>query len=242
MSDMERFKKLKVKRTSDLAVEAIWDLIHSGELHPGEKLPPEKELAKRFGISMTSLREALQKLESYGHITKKWGKGGGSIVLDVTENPGLEIAAKKLMLQRFTIENINEAISVFGQLIYKIAMERISDEEILKLKKLCEQQRKEFQTHNGSVLGWKFSIEVSKTLNNPVLASMLEYLMLLLMQKEFSLGIDDIGSTDQVIEYNRKAVDFTETIVEAFETKNPKLIEQATTMMNNQLLLFSEFE
>lgn len=36
---MERYKPIKAKKTSDLAVEAIWELIHTGELNPGDKLP-----------------------------------------------------------------------------------------------------------------------------------------------------------------------------------------------------------
>ena len=51
------------------------DLISSGELRPGERLPPERELAERFGASRSSLRPVMKVLESVGVILQKVGDG-----------------------------------------------------------------------------------------------------------------------------------------------------------------------
>ncbi len=51
------------------------DLISRGALQPGEKLPPERELAQRFGVSRSSLRSALKVLDVMGVLTQRVGDG-----------------------------------------------------------------------------------------------------------------------------------------------------------------------
>jgi GntR family transcriptional regulator, transcriptional repressor for pyruvate dehydrogenase complex len=54
---------------------SIGDLLASGELRPGERIPPERELAERFGASRSSLRPAMKVLESVGVIEQRVGDG-----------------------------------------------------------------------------------------------------------------------------------------------------------------------
>lgn len=61
-------------------------MIFSGELGPGERLPPERLLSEHLGISRVPLREALKSLESAGFIRTTVGAKGGSRVSDA---PGL---------------------------------------------------------------------------------------------------------------------------------------------------------
>jgi GntR family transcriptional repressor for pyruvate dehydrogenase complex len=51
------------------------ELIASGEIRPGERLPPERELAQRFGTSRSSLRPIMKMLESVGVISQRVGDG-----------------------------------------------------------------------------------------------------------------------------------------------------------------------
>ena len=65
---------------SDSAVHYLRSLIFTGELGPGDRLPPERELAERLGISRITLRLALKSLESTGFIVTTRGARGGSRV------------------------------------------------------------------------------------------------------------------------------------------------------------------
>jgi GntR family transcriptional repressor for pyruvate dehydrogenase complex len=51
------------------------DLISERVLQPGMKLPPERELAPKFGVSRSSLRHALKVLETMGVVTQRVGDG-----------------------------------------------------------------------------------------------------------------------------------------------------------------------
>src|ERR1700733_14947390 len=56
-------------------LEKIKHLISSGSVTPGGKFPPERELAKEFGVNRGSLRQALKVLEIMGVITQRVGDG-----------------------------------------------------------------------------------------------------------------------------------------------------------------------
>ena len=67
---------------SDSAVRFLRAMIFSGELGPGDRLPPERDLGARLGISRMTLRLALKALESTGYIVTTRGSHGGSRVAD----------------------------------------------------------------------------------------------------------------------------------------------------------------
>lgn len=71
-------QKLIPQKLSDIILAQLEELIIEGSLQPGEKLLPERELAKQFEVSRPSLREAIQKLEVKGLVTRK--QGGGTFV------------------------------------------------------------------------------------------------------------------------------------------------------------------
>lgn len=75
--------KIKAAKLSDVILEQLENMILEGSLAPGEKLPPERELAKQFEVSRPSLREAIQKLEARGLVTRR--QGGGTYVKNQLE-------------------------------------------------------------------------------------------------------------------------------------------------------------
>lgn len=65
-------------KTEDLTTRLLASfrsLISSGEIKPGSKLPPERELAKRFGASRSSLRPVMKMLENVGVLSQRVGDG-----------------------------------------------------------------------------------------------------------------------------------------------------------------------
>ncbi|REL31925.1 pyruvate dehydrogenase complex transcriptional repressor PdhR [Thalassotalea euphylliae] len=72
--------KTKQPKLSDVILAQLEQMIVEGSLKSGQKLPPERELAAQFEVSRPSLREAIQKLEVKGLVTRK--QGGGTFVTD----------------------------------------------------------------------------------------------------------------------------------------------------------------
>ncbi len=69
------FQKVQPEKLSHSVVRQIEQLILRGILRPGERLPAERELAERLGVSRPSLREALADLQEKGLLTSRAGAG-----------------------------------------------------------------------------------------------------------------------------------------------------------------------
>ncbi len=78
-----KFQPIKPKKVSTQIADQIRASILSGDFSPGDKLPPERELAESFGVSRPSVREALNALASAGLVRSN--QGGGTIVLSLVE-------------------------------------------------------------------------------------------------------------------------------------------------------------
>lgn len=69
------FRPVQPERLASAVVRQIEELILRGLLRPGERLPSERELSEKLGVSRPSLREALAELQSRGLLTTKAGSG-----------------------------------------------------------------------------------------------------------------------------------------------------------------------
>ena len=69
--EFHTFKSVKHTKVSDEIVHQVKTLISDGKLKPGDRLPPERELIKEFGVSRPSLREALNTLVAIGFLEVK---------------------------------------------------------------------------------------------------------------------------------------------------------------------------
>ncbi|MDG4598234.1 MAG: GntR family transcriptional regulator [Candidatus Contendobacter sp.] len=76
-----QFETINPPKVSDAIVSQIEQLILEGVLKPGERLPPERELAQQLNVSRPSLREAITTLKSRGLLQSR--RGGGNFVVDV---------------------------------------------------------------------------------------------------------------------------------------------------------------
>jgi GntR family transcriptional repressor for pyruvate dehydrogenase complex len=107
------------KRAFEVVIDHLRDLMAEGELKPGDKLPAERELAQRFGVSRTSAREALRVLETLGVVTIRPGAEHGatltrevdgaftstlSLLLDLRHISPAEVVELRLMLESWAAQ------------------------------------------------------------------------------------------------------------------------------------------
>ena len=74
------FEPVATRRTFEEAVEQIAEKVKAGELHVGDRLPSERELAARMRISRPTLREAVKVLAEAGVLEVRRGQAGGIFV------------------------------------------------------------------------------------------------------------------------------------------------------------------
>lgn len=81
MAESPTFQPVRPVRLSQRIVEQIEDMLASGTLRPGQRLPSERDLVLQFGASRSTVREALRVLESHGVVRSRAGDPQGPEVL-----------------------------------------------------------------------------------------------------------------------------------------------------------------
>lgn len=99
----------RVRKVHQVAAEQLRKRILSGELRPGDRLPPEEQLTAELDIARTTLREALRVLESQGLLRIQRGRRGGPIVTHPDLQPAATALAISLRLQATTVGDLADA-------------------------------------------------------------------------------------------------------------------------------------
>lgn len=86
---MENIRPIRRPSVGEMVSDQLKEFLLDGRWKPGEKIPSENELAKSFGVSRVTIREALLRLASLGLLESRFG--GGTYVREIT--PGLNMNA-----------------------------------------------------------------------------------------------------------------------------------------------------
>ena len=122
------FKEVRVEKVSDKIVTQLIDLITEGQLAPGEKLPSERRLTELFGVGRSSLREALNTLETLGFIQIK--KRKGNYVKSMDSAMPLNPLKKIMQTDQKRIVELYEVRRSIEQSSAREAAERRTDEDL----------------------------------------------------------------------------------------------------------------
>lgn len=85
-------------RLADQVVSILLDAVLDGQISPGSKLPPERELAAELDVNRTSLRQAIARLEQMGVVAARQGRG--TVVLDPRESSDSALMAHLVVRDR----------------------------------------------------------------------------------------------------------------------------------------------
>ena len=130
------FKNLNSEKNGSTAEEVVTrlrDMIHSGELRSGDRLPPERDLARYLGVSRPTLRAGIRSLSTVGILQSR--QGAGTFVADAEESPTLDSSALRMLsaLHGFTSDEMFEARLALEMSIAAMAASRASSEQLTLL-------------------------------------------------------------------------------------------------------------
>jgi GntR family transcriptional regulator, transcriptional repressor for pyruvate dehydrogenase complex len=117
---------------SELVAQRLLGLIQSGNLRPGQQLPPERELAETLNVSRPSLREALRALSLLGVLRIR--QGGGVFVSALDPEALLGPLHFFISLDEGNIENLFEARIVVESAITGLAAVNIKKADLDRLR------------------------------------------------------------------------------------------------------------
>jgi GntR family transcriptional regulator, transcriptional repressor for pyruvate dehydrogenase complex len=122
-------------------IDRIREMICSGELAPGDRLPPERKLAEAFGVSRNSLRQAFQALAERRIIESRQGDGT-YLLATIDAAFSSDVIVDAISEQSGFLHDILEFRRIIEPQIAAWAAQRITPESLDRLKILvCDQQR-----------------------------------------------------------------------------------------------------
>jgi GntR family transcriptional repressor for pyruvate dehydrogenase complex len=125
-------------RISDAITHQIRTAILERRLKPGDRLPNERDLAERFGVSRVTVRDALRTLEAGGLLEIRVGASGGPFVTAPSTGMVGQGIFHMLALSKVDPDEIAEARVILELGTVTLAVERATDEDIAELRQLCE--------------------------------------------------------------------------------------------------------
>lgn len=131
---------VKRSRIYEHIVEQIHALIREGRWAPGDQIPPERELAERFRVSRTSVREALRALEMQGVIDSR--QGGGTFVRTADKETLVPPLAAAILRGQRELAEVLEVRELIEPGIARLAAVRANAEHVAELETLLDKQRK----------------------------------------------------------------------------------------------------
>ncbi len=97
--------------TFELVLRHVEERLTSGDLRPGDRLPPERELAVQLGAGRQSVREALRVLQAQGVIRSQVGTGNdsGTVVVPAPARALTRLLRVHLAVDSFPVQDVTEA-------------------------------------------------------------------------------------------------------------------------------------
>ncbi|GBD25968.1 HTH-type transcriptional regulator Mce2R [bacterium HR30] len=129
------FRPAQRRRLHEEVAEQLRDAILEGHYRAGDKLPTERDLATRFGVNRTSVREAIKILESWGLVVARQGDG---IIVQPLVEASLDLIGPMIFrrghIDTDLLREMQEVVSVVLYEMARVAVERVQEEHLRELK------------------------------------------------------------------------------------------------------------
>jgi GntR family transcriptional regulator, transcriptional repressor for pyruvate dehydrogenase complex len=172
----------KAGSTAEIVLRQIRNMIESGELKPGGRLPAERDLAKRFGMSRASLRAALHSVAGMGLL--QFRHGSGTYIQEgppVLHDGPLSLLAR---LHGFTNDEMFEARRHLEVGVAAMAAERASVADLAAMRAEISGMTSALRRPQQYLLhDMRFHRTVAKASGNPILAALVELISTILYQQ-----------------------------------------------------------
>ncbi|MDX6371534.1 MAG: GntR family transcriptional regulator, transcriptional repressor for pyruvate dehydrogenase complex [Nocardioidaceae bacterium] len=191
---------------TDEAIVKIKEMLLSGELGPGDRLPPEKELSDRLGLSRNSLREAVKALELIRVLDVRQGDGTYVTSLE----PRLLLEAMSFVVDLHQDQSVLDLLEVRRLLepaAAAMATLKASAEDLERLTEMLDEVGAETSVESLVAHDVKFHGFISDLSGNGYLSTLLESLSGRTLRARIWRGLTEESSVERTLAEHRAIVD-----------------------------------
>lgn len=210
------FEPVEQQRTYKEIAEKIKKAIFDGKLNPGDKLPPEIELAKQFNVGRQTVREALRILEISGFITIRLGSNGGSIIENTVLSKVSDSFLNAIKIQEVTLNDIAMARLEVENSVIRYVIENANDDDIIELQNNIDLASSHLKKSKSILLiNIEFHKILAKASRNPIFVIIMEAIM--------AFGAEYLSRSNITLEQSERSYEEHIGIINAIIDKNVDL-------------------
>lgn len=215
---MPALEPVRRSKVYEEVADRIRRLIVEGHLKPGDRLPAERELAEGFGVSRTSVRDAIRVLEMIGLLEPR--QGDGTVVRDLSPDSLVQPLASVLVHNRALLADLLDARKMIEPPLAARAARLATPEEVAHLDEILARQTEKVGAGAVTVEeDSEFHYTIATASRNRVILKVLDVMMDLLVEsRQRSLQVP--GRLQRSLAGHRR-------IVEAIRRRDPAAAEAA---------------
>jgi len=235
MADLEllkNFQEISIETPVDKIIRQIRELITSGQLKPGDKLPPERKLSERLGVGRSNVRDAIKKLEFYGIL--RIVPQSGTVVAGIGISALEGLITDVLKMENSDFKSLVETRILLETESAKYAALRRTDEDIKDIRTALEAYRKKtLQKEPAIEEDLMFHLKIAEASKNSVLKSLMLIITPDIIKNFIHLDICKDGRF-------YKSMGEHEMILEHIINQNPEAAAEAMRIHLDDVLDYSQ--
>ncbi|HXX27872.1 MAG TPA: FadR/GntR family transcriptional regulator [Terriglobales bacterium] len=185
--DRAVYKQVRTSRLYEQIVQQIEESIVKGDLKPGDQLPAERELAQRFGVSRTAVREAVKALREKGLVEAYSGRG--TFVTDATTQAvrqSLDLMVKIGQADGF--HHLAEVRAILEPEIAALAAARVQESELATMREAVTVMDRSGQDPDAFIeADLDFHLALAEGAANPLILSLLDSIVGILREQRLRI-------------------------------------------------------
>jgi GntR family transcriptional regulator, transcriptional repressor for pyruvate dehydrogenase complex len=228
LGDQPIYKTVKTSRLYEQIVQQVEGSILKGQLKPGDQLPAERDLAQRFGVSRTAVREAVKTLREKGLVEAYSGRG-----TFVTNGTSQAIRQSLDLMIRINQQdgsaNLVELRLVLEPEIAGLAASKIDDQLLATMREAVAIMDRSLRDPDAFVeADLDFHLALAEAVGNPLILSLLDSIVGLLREQRSRIFNVDGGPERGQFHHKR--------ILAAIERRDPEAAREAMRAHLHQVL------
>ncbi len=176
------FEPVATRKTFEEAVEQIAEKVKAGDLHTGDRLPSERELAAQMRISRPTLREAIKVMAEAGVLEVRRGQAGGIFV--ASELVPRELLRTRQEIRFSEVADVLEARRLLEPRVAQLAAVHATEDDFTTMAQTIERKREvaaadDFLRNEDLFLqlDLKFHIAMARATRNATIVSLMRSLL-----------------------------------------------------------------
>jgi GntR family transcriptional repressor for pyruvate dehydrogenase complex len=215
---MAELRVVRKARRYQQVAEQIERLILKGVLKPGDLLPPERDLAQKFGVGRSSIRDAIRTLEVMGILDPR--QGHGTVVREVSADALVVPLASVLMRKREMIAELVDVRRMIEPALAARAALNASEEELAHLADILARQERKMRRGESTIdEDSEFHYAIALAARNSVVLKVVDLLMDLLRESR-TRSLQVPGRLERSVAGHRR-------ILRALRRRDPNAAEAA---------------